>query len=179
MEKWLPVKGFEGLYEVSNLGRVRSLRARIFVPASRRNAAHYRTRAGKILKARTANGYLDVCLYSVDSEPTDKRVHELVLTAFVGPRPDGAQACHGGGNKANCELGNLRWDTPKANNADKVRHGTQPRGVSIAWAKLSESDVLKIRAAAGFVTQRELAARFGVAQGHISRIVNHQEWRHL
>lgn len=56
--------------------------------------------------------------------------HRLVLEAFVGPCPEGMQACHNDGDRMNTRVGNLRWDTPKANSADRWRHGTT--GVRIA-----------------------------------------------
>jgi transposase-like protein len=51
-------------------------------------------------------------------------VHHLVLAALLRPRPAGYQAAHGDGNKLNNTAANLRWATPKENNADKLRHGT-------------------------------------------------------
>lgn len=49
-----------------------------------------------------------------------------MLTAFVGPRPDGMVTCHNDGNPANNNLSNLRWDTQSNNQLDAVKHGTHP-----------------------------------------------------
>lgn len=102
----------------------------------------------------------------------------MVLEAFVGPCPNGMECCHNDGNPANNVLANLRWDTPKANNADKRAHGTHLEGSKIPWAKLTEKDVLAIRrmAAAG-LTQRSIADRYGMTQSRISRIVSRKQWR--
>jgi hypothetical protein len=54
------------------------------------------------------------------------QVHILVLTAFVGPRPDGMQGCHGPAGQADNRIANLRWDTPGENNRDQVSAGTHP-----------------------------------------------------
>jgi len=72
-------------------------------------------------------------------------VHQLVLSAFVGPCPDGMQCCHNNGNRADNRLTNLRWDTPKSNSADRHKHGTVPFGARSGRAKLTEKQVLRIR----------------------------------
>ncbi len=71
-----------------------------------------------------------VCL-SREGQNHPRLVHRLILLAFVGECPDGLQACHYDGDKSNCRLSNLRYDTPKGNAADKVRHGTN------TWRKKS------------------------------------------
>lgn len=109
-EQWLPVVGYEGLYEVSDHGRVRSL--------------DRGSRKGRVLSLRvTGSGHKTVALYLL-GKPTGKNVHRLVLIAFVGPCPQGMEACHNDGNPANNHLSNLRWDTHKSNMEDKVKHGT-------------------------------------------------------
>lgn len=117
-ERWLPVSGYEGSYEVSDLGRVRSLdritdrgrkwRGRVMSPAPMRS-----------------NGYLIVSLWRDGSQRTTL-VHRLVLSAFVGPAPDGAEGLHGDGDPENNKLTNLSWGTHSENEMDKVRHGTHP-----------------------------------------------------
>lgn len=73
-------------------------------------------------------------------------VHIMILDAFVGPRPDGMQACHNDGNHENCTLSNLRWDTRSANALDKRRHGTSCAGERHCNAVFSRGDVEWIRA---------------------------------
>lgn len=121
-EEWRPVAGYEGSYEVSDHGNVRSIDRMII------NKIGYKQRyRGKLLAPRaTAEGYLRVGL-----PHADKRIHRLVLEAFVGPCPEGMEACHNDGNPANNHLGNLRWDTPSANNYDQVRHGTHHQVVKV------------------------------------------------
>lgn len=111
-ETWRPVPGFESWYEVSSLGRVKSLgtsrshRPRIL----RQNLKH--------------NGYLSVCLYRGDCRQRRRMVHRLVLTTFVGECPDEHQACHRDGNGSNNHLLNLYWGTRSQNQLDTVTHGT-------------------------------------------------------
>lgn len=112
---WAAISGYEGAYEVSNLGSVRSL-DRI---DSRGNRAW-----GRVLKPYvTATGHLRVTL-SLESETRRIFVHRLVLAAFTGPAPEGTQACHNDGDPANNAAANLRWDSASANARDRRRHGT-------------------------------------------------------
>ena len=114
-ENWLPVVGYEGFYEVSDLGRVRSL-SRL-----RRNG---RRMVGRMLKPTPdRHGYPYVLLH-VDRIPKRRAVHRLVLQAFVGEAPEGMQACHNDGDSGNPKLTNLRWDTRSNNSRDSLRHGT-------------------------------------------------------
>lgn len=120
-ERWLPVVGWEGLYEVSDQGRVRSLPREV----NNRWGTTCR-RSGRLLApVARKDGYLHVTLYD-SGKQRHRPIHVLVLEAFVGPRPDGHVACHWDGDRRNASLGNLRWDTPAANSADMIRHGTVP-----------------------------------------------------
>ena len=107
-ERWLPVVGWELLYEVSDHGRVR-------------NAYGIRGRIGGFIIAATPNegGYLRVRLNAGHRSYSWKRVHLLVLEAFIGPRPSGMEGCHGDGDQENNYFGNLRWDTHLANMEDR------------------------------------------------------------
>lgn len=103
---WRPVTGYEGYYEVSDHGDVR--------------------RAGRseVLKGgRLKGGYRCVNL-SVNGSAHSRRVHALVMSAFVGPRPEGMVVCHNNGIPHDNRLSNLRYDTTAANAMDSVRHGT-------------------------------------------------------
>jgi hypothetical protein len=120
VERWRPVVGFEGQYEVSDQGRVRSL-ARVIV----QKASGYRPACLKPIKERILRpgpqkgGHLTVALGRGNS----KLVHVLVLEAFVGPRPEGREGCHGPGGTQDNRLSNLRWDTRSANVLDAVSWG--------------------------------------------------------
>lgn len=115
MERWLPVTGYEGVYEVSDAGRIRSL-ARLDARGRRRSA--------KVLSPRkTSRDHLSVALYA-NGTRRDAQLHHLVLEAFVGPRPAGMEGCHWNDDPADNRLRNLRWDTRSANVRDSVRNGT-------------------------------------------------------
>lgn len=105
-------------------------------------------------------------------------VHRLVLLAFVGPCPDGLQACHNDGDRENNRPDNLRWDTPSSNYADRDRHGTTATGERNGASKLNAVAVAEIRRryAAG-ESQESLGRFFGVGHATISRVVRRVVWR--
>lgn len=175
-EEWRPVVGYEGLYEVSSHGRVRSLDRFRPHPTNERLTL-VRGRVLK-LKRRQRTGHLTVTLQNAGrSYPF---VHGLVLAAFVGPRPEGMECCHNDGNPANNHVSNLRWDTHAANLADMVRHGTRVQGQQIRRAKLTPEEVREIRAShAAGATQAELARRFRVTPTAIWWVVKGKTWKHL
>jgi hypothetical protein len=115
LEAWKPVVGYESAYEVSNLGRVRSVD---------RVTDRGRRWKGRVLRQATMpNGYRIVTLWRGGAQ-TSALVHRLVLMAFVGPGPSGTEVLHGDGDPANNGIQNLSWGTRAQNIADQVLHGT-------------------------------------------------------
>lgn len=117
-EQWRPVPGWEGAYEVSDRGRVRSLDRR-----TRRGAGWMTVRSRVLKTTLDGNGRRTVKLHQGDGGVTHS-VYRVVMDAFVGPCPPGMEVCHGDGDKTNDALSNLRYDTRGNNNRDAVRHGT-------------------------------------------------------
>jgi hypothetical protein len=101
-----------------------------------------------------------------------------VLEAFVGPCPEGMQACHNNGNRLDNRLENLRWDTPSANQKDRIHHGTALRGERSHWAKLSTAAVLHVRWLYfhGGYTKTRLARLYGVSWACIHNIIIRRNW---
>jgi len=114
-EEWRAIPGYEGAYEVSDQGRVRSL--------ERLNARGRRQQAKMLSPRRTTRDHLAVAMYS-DAQRADFQVHALVLMVFVGPCPDGLEGCHRNDDPSDNRLTNLRWDTRSSNVLDSVRNGT-------------------------------------------------------
>lgn len=115
-EAWLPIVGYEGYYEVSDRGEVRSLSRTIV-----RSDGATRIKIGMIRRQFTnKKGYKLVTLLK-NGEPKTRQVHRLVLEAFVGPCPEGMEACHGPGGPGDNRISNLRWDTQKENRRDIKR----------------------------------------------------------
>ena len=119
IEEWRPVPGHPG-YEVSSRGRVRSL-DRVMEVGSRWGKTVLLPLKGRMLRQATRpSGHRTLGLTGGQT----RDVHALVLEAFVGPRPDGMEACHNNGDPADNRLENLRWDTRRENALDRIRHGT-------------------------------------------------------
>jgi len=119
-ERWLPIPGYEGLYEVSDFGRVRSLDRKTPHPRAR---SGYYVRKGKIMKQTgTAERYKKVGLYK-DKVGTDYMVHQLVMLAFKGPPPEGFLVRHYNDIGTDNRLVNLRYGTQRQNVQDAIRNG--------------------------------------------------------
>ena len=114
-EIWLPIEGYENLYEVSNLGRVRSLERTVI----RKNGVKLKV-SGKILKPRVNKGYLFVTLCK-NGIGRNCYLHRLVSTAFI-PNPNNLpQVNHLSEDKLNNSVENLEWCSAKEN----INYGTR------------------------------------------------------
>lgn len=102
------------------------------------------------------------------------QIHRFVLECFEGPCPEGMQCRHLDGDPTNNTLSNLKWGTPKENMRDRDLHGTTARGSRNGNSKLSESDVLAIRASTEGL--RPLARKFGVSKTTIVNIRLGRTW---
>lgn len=159
MEEWLDVVGFEGIYQVSNFGRIQN------VKTGKIKEQTISKTDNRPYLSLWKNNKIKVC-----------RPHKLVMEAFVGIRPKGLECCHNDGNPQNNHWSNLRWDTPKNNHADKVKHGTTNRGEQCGTAKLTLEQVRAIRQDTRL--QRIIAAEYGVKDNTISRIKSFKRWAH-
>ena len=159
-EEWRCVVGWEGLYEVSSHGRVKSMNFR------------RKGRPGIVSLKLKRGGYLQASLCR-NGERHYRLVHHLVLEAFSGPRPRGAQGRHLNGDPGDNRARNLAWGTVRQNHHDKIWHGT-------FGAKLKPEQVVELRDAieAG-VSATELAVRYGVAEGTVYRIARGELWRRI
>lgn len=178
-EQWLPVVGYEGLYEVSDQGRVRSLqRDRIISGIPRRRKAFIMRQ-----KIKKGHEYRSVGLYDRTGKIRFHLVSRLVLTCFVGAPPAAdSHADHIDFDRANNRLSNLQWLKPADNHArsEPNRIYTRIRGEQSVYAKLTEKNVREIRArfAAGS-DKLDLAREFNVCQPTIHKIVLRKRWRHV
>lgn len=177
-EVWKPVAGFEGIYEVSDHGRVRSL-ARI-VPIVDGASPARRVPAKVLSPGTNSSGYLHVTLFRAGVRRL-RKVHHLVLDAFFGDCPEGCQALHGNAIRNDNRISNLRWGTAKENAADRDMHGNQPRGADSWNAKFEDADIRDIRRAYSDTeaTLLSLAEKYGVCISTIWYIVKNLHWSHV
>ena len=171
-ERWLPVIGFESLYEVSDHGRVRSLDR--LIPHGR--GSGMRTRKGQILRpGRKSSGHLSVAITRGNSLD----VHCLVLEAFVGPCPDGQEGLHWDDDASNNNLENLRWGTRSDNLYDAVRNGRKPVGSRVYIAKLTEADIPTIRRLIKMQSMSSIGRLYGISWATIRQIRDGKSWKHV
>jgi hypothetical protein len=175
-EVWKPVVGHEGYYEVSNMGRVRSMTISV-----RGSHGSTRLRRGTILIPNRSGDYPIVRLCK-DAKKRTVRIHRLVLEAFVGPCPKGHWCRHfPDGNRQNNRLDNLQWGTPKANADDREIQGNGQRGEKNKSAKLTEQQAKQILQLCrdGLLAHHAIGKKFGVRQQAVSRIARGERWAHL
>lgn len=172
-EIWKPVPGYEGVYEVSDRGRVK----RITTWANNKTE--------KIRRLVVAsNGYHQVSL-SQNGIGKVFTVHSIVMEAFVGPRQDGLQVNHKNGIKTDNRLENLEYVTPGENVLHSYRALRRAPSISCGEqsgkSNLTEKQVLEIRHRyeAGSVSQTQLGEHYGVCHQTIHAIVNRKTWKHI
>jgi len=166
------ITGFGGCYRVGDDGSVWTCK----IPIGYRQwgpSEHWRP-----LMPQNKGGYLSVNL-SLDGKLYYRAVSALVLEAFIGPRPDGAEACHFPDHSPlNNRLDNLRWGSKVENMGDKDRLGRQPRDATHPNTKVTAEQIVAIReAVAAGEWQRHVAKRFGVTCVCVNRAVTGRTWK--
>ena len=167
-EIWLPVPGYEGLYDVSNFGRVRSYH----------NFGFKRREIPKMITpSKERYGYLQLTLCN-NAVHKQIKVHQIVAMAFLPPNPGGMQIDHINGIKTDNRAENLEWVTPKENTLRSVEMGLKPRGERHGNHKLTQSQVNEIRSLykTGDYSHRKLGKMFGVSHAVIGDIIRNKTW---
>lgn len=177
MTEWRAIPGYEGRYEVSDDGQVRSLpRSEV---GHRNGKPYVRHRNGRLMRPATdRDGYQRLCLLK-DGVREYMAVHVAVLLAFVGPRPAGQLGRHLDDDPSNNRIGNLAWGTVIDNAADALANDRYRRGSRHCGAKLTEADVIAIRAAKGRIQRAVLAQQYDVAPNHINLLQSGKAWKHV
>lgn len=172
-EEWKDIEGYEGFYQISNFGRVKS-----FVV----------TKKGRIRKGVPALGYPQVQLkgYGNGTFETGK-IHRLVALAFI-PNPDNLpEVNHIKGNRGDCRAWRLEWSTA----SDNMKHAYRvlgkknnlenQKGEGHYNAKFKKDDILKIRQLAKEKshTYRQLAEIYNTSKSVIYKIISKKRWTHI
>ncbi len=169
---WINVLGWEGFYQVSDSGGVRSVDRIVTYERGKANRRH--KLQGKRLKQITdKDGYKKVWL-GRKGQGKMHFVHTLVLNSFVGPRPESLVARHLDGVSSNNLKENLCWGTWEEQAADRRKHGTAPIGDNHHRTKIKSTSIpdIKNRLQQG-ETQKSIAKTYGVGRMTIQRIVRH------
>lgn len=154
IEVWRDIPGYEGLYELSSLGRLRSFKR-------------------GLCRMDWSGPYVSTTLRRAGVQ-RKFGLHVLLLMTFVGSA-EGRWGCHRDDDKRNNALGNLYWGTPKENGADRVRNGNSQRGEKSPHAKISAELCSWIRESPQ--SSLRLAPVLGLASSTIRAIRIGQNWR--
>jgi hypothetical protein len=169
MEQWKDIPGFDGVYQISSIGRVR-----------RAIDGCGGARAGQVLQPQTDRfGYVRHTLRLPSGRSKLVRPHVTVLEVFIGPRPSGFDASHKSGIRTDNSLENLCWESASANHRRKLEHGTLVHGEQHKCAKLTTEQALDIRdrISSGEV-KAHLAREYGVSKTLIGWIGKRKAWPH-
>ena len=177
MEQWRPVVGYEGYYEVSDLGNVRSL-DRVIEMNNRWGTKTKVNHFGVQRKLHKHEFGYPIISLRKDNHVDTRCVHSLILETFVGQRPNGMECRHLDGNPQNSVLKNLAWGTFKENKQDTVRHGHSLRGAKNPMAKLKAWQIRLIRKCldSGTYTRKQIASIFGTTVSNIRNIALETSW---
>ena len=167
-ERWKDIKGYEGLYQVSDAGRVKMIS----------------------LKGKPTNTILKLQInhrgyqWTLLSKPGHKRkgfrIGRLVLTAFVGEPMPGEECNHLNADKLDDHLENLEWASPKENMRHAKEHGLILRGEEVALSVLKESDIPEIfRMKKKGKSHKEIGEIFDVHHKTIAVVLSRKTWSHI
>lgn len=175
-----PEDGLEYRYVVGHFGYAVTNNGRVF--SCKKTGKNNNPNLGywrELSRISEKSGHLKVALMD-DGIRKDRKVHQLVLEAFVGPCPAGCECLHRNGDESDNQVDNLRWGTRKENIDDQFRHQTFCLGERSPKSKLTEEQVLEIRRLldAG-VFHKDIAKKFGIGMTRISYIRNNKAWKHL
>lgn len=177
-EEWRPIPGFEGFYEASSLGRIRSLDR-----VSRSNG-QLRKFNGRVLSQGVSPQKYPVVVLSVNGKSTSSRVHNLIASAFYCDKRPDYVVNHIDGDKSNNRPDNLEWVTHSQNTTFAAMEARRTRkrrslGPRTRTGPLTADDVLDIRRLAKSYRLSEIARHFGLHRNTVTRIVHGRTWRHL
>ena len=170
---WKDIEGYEGYYQVSNLGNIRSCDRVVLNHWG--NGQH---RKGKLMSpSRSPNGYSIITLQK-EGRVKYQTVHRTVATVFIHNPENKPEINHIDGNKDNNTIENLEWVTTAENKKHALETGLfSSKGENNPNVKLTESDVRCIRLSN--VAMKELAEIYNVSRGAISKIKTRRSWKNV
>lgn len=179
-ERWKNISGYEGLYQVSSLGRVKRLATTLTRPNRWRKDAKIKLKE-RIHKYHIAyNGYARVEL-SKNGKQKIFSMHRLVASAFIPNNENYPIVCHKDDNPLNNLVSNLFWGTQKDNMEDKCYKGRQATGSKSGNSVLTERQVIEIRKK--YIPIKygsvKIGKEYNVSSTNIHSIIKRKTWRHI
>lgn len=177
-ETWKDIPGYENIYQVSNIGRVKRLAYWHKVKLHNVNNTFRQERILKI--SLNTSGYKQAYLCN-NYIGKSIAIHRLVASAFIENIDNKKQVNHKDGNKLNNNVNNLEWCTYHENLDHAIKHNLRAVGEKCGSAKLKNSDVVEIRElySSKKYTNKELAIIYGVADSTMSQVISRRYWNHI
>lgn len=174
-EIWKDVTGWEGLYQVSNHGRVKSMERKML--DRRGGLKHYKSRVRKInVVVKKKYKCLTVNL-AISGRYKTEIVSRLVAKHFIPNPLNKEQVNHIDGDSTNNYVGNIEWATRKENAEHSSKNGLVAFGERTGGVKLSDNQVIQIRKSK--LSRRRLAERFSVSQTCVRAVIKRITWKHI
>lgn len=174
-EEWTQMEGFEGVFDMSNLGRIKSLERLSPYKHSFRKVKE------KILTASVNryNYYKYTLCYN--KKYTNVLLHRMIAIHFIENPENKPEVNHIDGVTTNNDLWNLEWNTPKENIANAFKLGAMycRKGTRNNGSKMTEAQVLEIRELKGKMTYPEISKIYGIDVSTIGNIINRKSWNHI
>ena len=175
-EIWKDIKGYEGFYQASTLGRILAKERQVF-----HSRGGMKTLSEKILsKSKANNGYSVVCLCK-EGKVKQETVHRIIAKTFIPNPEDKPQVNHINGIKTDNRIENLEWATSHENNKHAFAIGirSMTKGQSCSWAKLTRKQAMEIKYDFPDMPVKELAQKYNVSYGAIYGIIKKRNWKHI
>lgn len=168
IECWKDVPGFDGAYQISNLGRVRSTERVVRHPCG--GDKHIRERILK--QCLSATGYPVVTLCKAGEKNKVYKVHRLVANAFLANPSNYPTVNHLDGNKCNPSAQNLEWCSPRQN----THHACEVLGTQGKLTRRLAAEIREMHGT-GYYSHRKLAAMYGISHTTVGKVVRGETWR--
>ena len=176
MEEWREISGYEGVYQVSSFGNLRSKNRECKIDPIRRSKKHKRTVKGRLLTPMLKNrGYYTINLCR-NGNAIMFNIHRLVALVFITNPENKPCVNHKDGNKLNNHFENLEWVTYSEN----IKHAYDNGLIKKKYYSggLNTFQVKVIRKTKG-LTHLDLAEIFNVSQSCIYKIITYRTWKHI
>lgn len=175
--EWKPIPNYEGIYEVSSCGKVRSLNRRR-LHTFNKGCVMNRYYKGKVLAPVLNGGYFKVTL-TRDNIPTQIAIHRLVATAFLPNADNKPFVNHKNGIKTDNNFNNLEWVTPLENCIHASDTCLLPTGDKHPRSKLTEDQVIQIKYHREGILYKDIAKEFNIDKSTVSDIKRGKTWQHI